>query len=459
MRIGNVQFWKTQCRPNRRKPYQVRWVVDGKTFSASYLTSTLAEHFRNQLIAAARAGEHFDVDNEGLPASLRPKPKAMTWYELGRVHTAMKWPEAAGNSRRNLVSGHVKITLALLSDRSGAPSERRLRDALRHWAFRPLQGREVPEEQAGVLEWVAERSRPVTDLLDLDALRALLHSLGTKDNGTPAKASTAARYRAVLTSALNYAVERGELEYNPVERLAWRPVTVTRQVDPRVVASPRQVRELLTAVTYVGVWDKQRGPRLLAFFACLYFAALRPEEAVQLRLQDCKLPEAGPGLIQLSAATTRAGSAWTDDGSKHETRGLKHRATDDGRDVPIPPELVRILQWHIATFGTADDGRLFPGPHGQALDSTRYLDTWHKARRLALPPHLYNSPLAKRPYDLRHAALSLWLNSGVPAPDVAQRAGNTVSVLLQTYARCIYGQEDANTQRIIDALGDGGSPI
>jgi len=33
------------------------------------------------------------------------------------------------------------------------------------------------------------------------------------------------------------------------------------------------------------------------------------------------------------------------------------------------------------------------------------------------------SALAGRPYDLRHAAVSLWLNAGVPATEVAERAG------------------------------------
>lgn len=33
------------------------------------------------------------------------------------------------------------------------------------------------------------------------------------------------------------------------------------------------------------------------------------------------------------------------------------------------------------------------------------------------------SPLAKRPYDLRRAAVSTWLNSGVPATKVAEWAG------------------------------------
>lgn len=48
-------------------------------------------------------------------------------------------------------------------------------------------------------------------------------------------------------------------------------------MDRRVVVNIRQARELLTGVTYVGQRGKngRRGERLVAFYACLYFAALR----------------------------------------------------------------------------------------------------------------------------------------------------------------------------------------
>ncbi|XVQ11972.1 hypothetical protein ACQP1W_05150 [Spirillospora sp. CA-255316] len=62
------------------------------------------------------------------------------------------------------------------------------------------------------------------------------------------------------------------------------------------------------------------------------------------------------------------------------------------------------------------------------------------------------SPLVRRPYDLRHAGVSLWLNSGVPATEVAERAGHSVKVLLQIYAKCIDGQQDRANRRIDDAL-------
>lgn len=68
------------------------------------------------------------------------------------------------------------------------------------------------------------------------------------------------------------------------------------------------------------------------------------------------------------------------------------------------------------------------------------------------------SPLAGRPYDLRHAAVSLWLNSGVPAPDVAERAGHSVDVLLRVYAKCIDGQREIANQRIARALTAKGFP-
>jgi hypothetical protein len=44
------------------------------------------------------------------------------------------------------------------------------------------------------------------------------------------------------------------------------------------------------------------------------------------------------------------------------------------------------------------------------------------------------------------------LNSGVPATEVARRAGHGVAVLLKIYAHCIDGQADAANQRITDAL-------
>jgi integrase len=64
------------------------------------------------------------------------------------------------------------------------------------------------------------------------------------------------------------------------------------------------------------------------------------------------------------------------------------------------------------------------------------------------------SPLARRPYDLRHAAVSLWLNAGVSAPQVAEWAGHSVHVLMKVYAKCIDGQQEAAMRQITAALAE-----
>jgi len=96
-----------------------------------------------------------------------------------------------------------------------------------------------------------------------------------------------------------------------------------------------QVSALLDAVT-------RTRPEMNAFFGCLYYAALRPEEAVALRLADCHLPGSGWGMLRLAAATPRTAAAWTSSGTSHEQRGLKHRPDGAIRMVPrrnllIPP--------------------------------------------------------------------------------------------------------------------------
>jgi hypothetical protein len=71
-----------------------------------------------------------------------------------------------------------------------------------------------------------------------------------------------------------------------------------------------------------------------------------------------------------------------------------------------PPPLTELLQAHLAEFGTAADGRLVRGVRGNDLSDSTYGRAWKKARELALTPEEAASLLARRPYDLRHAAVS-----------------------------------------------------
>lgn len=142
-----------------------------------------------------------------------------------------------------------------------------------------------------------------------------------------------------------------------------------------------------------------------AFFGCPYYAALRPAEAVALREADCVLPKRGRGRIDLAASWPCAGTGWTDDGASREERGLKRRAPGETRSILIPPVLVTMLRAHIARYGTSPGGRLFRTARGGPLNDTGRGEVWQCARPLALTPAQQASPLARRPYDLRHAAV------------------------------------------------------
>ena len=218
-------------------------------------------------------------------------------------------------------------------------------------------------------------------------MHELIDALGRKLDGKPAATQTYRRRRAVVFNALEYAVELEVLPSNPLSRVRRkRGKRAVQEVDRRVVVNPRQARELLAAVTYVGRYDRATGRRLRAFFGCLYYAAMRPGEALGLRLADCTLPEKGWGRIELTETRPSAGKAWTDSGEAHDRRGLKQRAEGEVRIVPIPPPLVVLLREHVEEFGTADDGRLFQSEYGNVVAASSYSRVWKQARELALLP-------------------------------------------------------------------------
>ncbi|ADG86814.1 tyrosine-type recombinase/integrase [Thermobispora bispora] len=449
----DVKFWGIRRNKSSKTPsYEVRWTVAGRQRSRSRRTKALAEHFLSELRQAAKRGEPFDVET-GLPVSMVKVKQAVTWFSFVVAYVDMKWPHAAAKTRDSLTDALATVTPALVDeDAPGKPDLALLRKALRQYVLPPV-ARHLPRpaDVAAAVAWLERHSLPLAELGKVRNVRLGLDALTLRLDGTPAAPTTIARKRAVFYNVLQYAVDLEELPSNPLDKVkAWRPPKVREVVDRRVVVNPTQARELLTAVTYVGRPD--RGRHLRAFFACLYFAGLRPAEALGLRLQDCHLPESGWGRLIISRSKPQANRRWTDTGEAHDDRGLKHRAQGEGRTVPIPPELVAILREHVDEFGVHDDGRLFRTSRGGVVSIATYCEAWQQARILALPPEQVASPLAARPYDLRHAAVSLWLNAGVSAPEVAERAGHGVDVLLRVYAKCIDGGAEIASQRIEDAL-------
>jgi len=452
----DVKIWTTRVRNGKRgNVYEVRWAVANKARSKSHSTTKLAESFRSSLVTASRQGLAFDVAS-GLPEHLARQLSSVTWYEHAKAFVDMKWARASARHRRSIAEALATVTPALLDTGRGAPSPEAIRRTLYQWSFNTTARKSTPDpDTARVDAWLTENSLPLLHLSQAALTRSALDQLALKLDGKPAAHTTVARKRAVFYGALRYAVELDHLPFHPMDRVSWTTPKADDEIDQRVVINPQQAVGLLKAV-------EEMDPAMVGFFACMYYAALRPGEVVHLRKENCTLPETGWGKLMLGGSTQYAG-AWGDNGHGREDRALKHRSSRSVRPVPACPQLVRILRHHLDNYTCGPDGRLFvtrtgkqripvSGGYAGPVSGSSYGNTWRKARAAALTKAEAASPLARRPYDLRHACVSLWLNAGVPATQVAEWAGHSVAVLLRVYAKCIAGQEDSAQHRVDIAL-------
>ncbi|MFG1928723.1 tyrosine-type recombinase/integrase [Cryptosporangium sp. NPDC048952] len=432
--------------------WRVRWTVggSGNEKTASFKHKVPADRYLSQLKSALNNGEPFDLVT-GLPARLARARESVTWFAHAQDYARMRWARSAPTDRRSRAEGLTTITLALLTPRrSGAPDPAITRRALLHYAFRPVQAwTDPPAPQiTAALAWIEKHSLPVHALSQPATVRHVLDACAVKLDGTPAAASTLSRKRATLSQTCRYAIERGLLTTPPLQLVRWRPPETAQTLDRRTVPSPQQVTALLAAVGAQG----PHAERLVAFFATLYYAALRPSEAVRLEIGDCDLPDTGWERLTLTGAEPKAGSAWTDTGRPRQARGLKRRAATETRTVPIPPVLVAILRNHLKEYGGGPDDRVFTNMRGNPLQDTGYNRVWHRARTTALTPAEAASPLARRPYDLRHAGITIWITHGLPITEAARRAGQGVQVLMRVYAGWIQGQYSSAETAIGEAF-------
>jgi len=312
----------------RSTTYTVRWVASGHRWQRTFSTAKLADGFRTDLLVATREGVAFRVDT-GLPVTMQPSHAARTWLDHSMEYVRVKWTAASPRHRKGIAEALTDVTLAVAAPSVTVPPSQELRRALYSWAFNALaQQQPIPDDLFLAFAWLERTSPALADFNDAALLRVALNRLAVKQDGQPAAASTVARKRATFHSALEYAVELDLFESNPLKRVRWNNAKPPVTVDRRVVINPSQARQLLEAV-----W--RNDPAVAGFFACLYYAGLRPAEARNLRLEDCSLPENGWGRLLLTGSHQISGRAWTDSGSSDEERGLKHRHRQDTH-APCP---------------------------------------------------------------------------------------------------------------------------
>lgn len=451
---------------------RIRWTVNHRLHIRSFGFPTQAASYRSELLTAARRGEAFRTDT-GEPATWRHQTDPMTWFQLAEAFAQTKWADAAPNTRRGIAEALSDTTEALTTANTTAnsgttsgtgaarPDRAELRAAMR-WTFstrintgtRSGTAPQPPDQIRATLTWLRRHT------VDMDAFddrtsesrhtRAIVDRLARTKTGTPAAATTTNRKRMVIHNAFEYALEIGQLDHNPLDRIHRRPSQPTITVDPRAVINPAQARRFLIAVQH----HSHQGAQLVAFFGCLYYAGLRPAEATELRTANLINLPSQPGQwgeLRLTQSTPRSGRRWTDTHELRQLAPLKHRAIGDSRSVPMHPDLVQLLRHHLDQHGHTPDGHLFPGLHDNTITDHTYLQIFHEARQTALTAEEAQTPLMTVPYALRYAAVSTWLRATGDPAQVAAWAGHSIPVLLRVYAQCIDGTRQEDLDRILEA--------
>jgi integrase len=412
-----------------KRPWIVRWAIQGRQRSRAFRTRAEGERFRSMLFAAIQRGEWFD-DHSGGPLSWLPSDGDTKVHLWVRRWLAEQWAEWAPRTRTSAIEALVRfVSLAVSAQATDPPNE--LRSYLRS-ALRP--DREVEDGECD--RWLDAWSVPLSDLTR--AFLALVDAeLGLGADGQTLAASTAVRFRTVAKSCIRRAVELEVISSDPWPpasrgRSQRKSVKPKRSIDARTLPDPATMARAIEAMR-----SHQPASRTFQLMtAVAYYAGLRPSEVMMLRGRALHLPRSGWGRIDVVEADVDF-----DEPGEPKT---------GPRAVPIPPNLVAVLQAWIEEREIAPNALLFRTRNDGRPAASNWARSWQRALRLIGHPPL-------RVYDCRHAAATTWLMAGVPLGEFARRLGHSVETLVTTYAGVLAGDEALANKRIDDALSTTGA--
>jgi integrase len=446
----------------RDKPWVVRYQVNGKRIERYFALREQAEYHKSGVVDAIRLGERFDA-HSGEPVSWAQSKEtcaawAARWFRL-------EYGSSPGGTQQSIVEALEHAVPRLISPRAPSPPRypltgdrkkdeptRCVREYIRNYLCNPDGGEPTDDLARHAQQWLTRWSLPLTDVDKVTAKR--IHSelqLNLVD-GKPSSAWVTKRRRFTIGALFASALELDLIPQSPwpsarVRKKQRASERVPEQLRPELIMTPEQFRDVLVHVPS----HQPNSRRYMTFYAIMYLAGLRPHEVHPLNDQHLVLPEHGWGTILVRLGRRAASKRWQPDGP------IDVEQTKTGnRDVPIPPQLVELLEDHIKEWGP---GPLFrsaarSGSQGGVLTQSNINRVWTRAKTATFDE---GDPLLKsRVYDLRHANASNLLAAGMPLAETARRLGHSIETLVRIYAKSFPADIAAADQRLEERLANQG---
>ena len=149
MNAFDVRIHAIRRRPDRRRPFEVRWHAAGRARSRSFITRGPGGQLpcRAHPRCPQRPGLQPWDGGAGVLGHA-PEPATISWLEHAAAYAAMKWPLAAACTRAGIADALATITPALITPGRGRPPPAVLRTALYGHAFNPARASADPSPSA-----------------------------------------------------------------------------------------------------------------------------------------------------------------------------------------------------------------------------------------------------------------------------------------------------------------------
>jgi integrase len=459
--------------------WDVRGKANGTQFSKRFQRAGLAQVWKEALDRGFATGLPFDLKARRFVA-----PEQAVRQELVVVPTvfsiteAFYWANGDWEPKTKILAASAfnRARRWLLSEDVvlSGPDREAVTDYLDNASFAPTHhGSEITERQLTGKAWLEANSASANSVTTADLEQFLARfEVNQRDPSRRVGPATLVRYSQPLRACWAWAMARDDIA---VHNNPWPALLVRRKikgkssrsslsasrlaVDADLVLDIPQVLELASRCALDGTW----GGVVECYVLTMGLCGLRPNEAVGLLWDDidCRSEE-GSGWLTVRRTHRKVASRWLDPEEDPEWGPLKDRDIAETRRVPIHSFLVEKLRDHRHDFGEGPDGLVFHR-NGRPFDLSVFdRDVWRPARSTMFPPRPglpIDSPrqpkLSRlRRHDLRHAACSWWLRTGVDATVCQRWSGHkTLSVFLDVYQGIAPGREEDGVQLLERSFG------